>query len=57
MLQVPSGAGKKLTDQDLIGKSQDEIDMMRVMGFGNFDTTKNKKVRRSANSQDNCFVS
>jgi len=44
-MAIPSGAGKKLTDQDLIGKSQDEIDMMRVMGFGSFDTTKNKKVK------------
>merc|ERR1712226_516505 len=44
-MAIPSGAGKKLTDQDLIGKSQDEIDMMRVMGFGSFDSTKNKKVK------------
>ena len=44
IFKIPSGAGKKLTDEDLIGKSQDEIDMMRVMGFGSFDSTKNKKV-------------
>jgi len=44
-MAIPSGAGKKLTDQDLIGKSQDEIEMMRVMGFGSFETTKNKKVK------------
>jgi len=43
-MAIPSGSGKKLTDQDLIGKSEEEIDMMRVMGFGSFDTTKNKKV-------------
>ena len=30
---------------DLEGKSQDEIDMMKVMGFGNFSTTKNTKVK------------
>ena len=44
IMQIPSGAGKKLTDEDLVGKSQDEIEMMRIMGFGSFDTTKNKKV-------------
>ena len=31
-------------DEDVMEKSQDEIDMMTVMGFGTFGTTKNKKV-------------
>jgi hypothetical protein len=27
------------------GKSNEEVEMMKLMGFTNFDTTKNKKVR------------
>lgn len=37
-------AAQRLTDKDFEGKSQDEIDMMKVMGFSTFDTTKGKKV-------------
>eukprot|EP00090_Calanus_glacialis_P015763 TRINITY_DN2483_c0_g1_i1.p2 TRINITY_DN2483_c0_g1~~TRINITY_DN2483_c0_g1_i1.p2 ORF type:complete len:141 (-),score=56.05 TRINITY_DN2483_c0_g1_i1:86-508(-) len=33
-----------LTEKDFEGKSQEEIEMMKIMGFGGFDTTKNKKV-------------
>ncbi|XP_066141133.1 U4/U6.U5 small nuclear ribonucleoprotein 27 kDa protein [Euwallacea fornicatus] len=29
---------------DLVGKSEEEQEMMRMMGFCNFDTTKGKKV-------------
>ena len=34
-----------LTDKDFKGKSDEEVEMMRVMGFGGFDSTKNKKVK------------
>ena len=37
-------AAQRLTDKDFEGKSQEEIDMMKVMGFGGFDSTKGKKV-------------
>lgn len=33
-----------ITAADLEGKSQDEQDMLKLMGFCNFDTTKGKKV-------------
>ncbi|CAH1175631.1 unnamed protein product [Phaedon cochleariae] len=33
-----------VTAADLEGKSQDEQEMMKLMGFCNFDTTKGKKV-------------
>ncbi|GBO09930.1 hypothetical protein AVEN_25141-1 [Araneus ventricosus] len=31
-----------ITDKDLEGKTEEEIEMMKTMGFGNFDTTKVK---------------
>lgn len=34
----------KITEADLEGKSPEEIDMLRTMGFCSFDTTKHKKV-------------
>ncbi|XP_037092153.1 U4/U6.U5 small nuclear ribonucleoprotein 27 kDa protein-like, partial [Pollicipes pollicipes] len=34
----------ELTEEDFKGKSPEEIEMMKVMGFGGFDTTKGKKV-------------
>jgi len=33
-----------LTAKDFEGKSAEEIEMMKIMGFGGFTTTKNKKV-------------
>ncbi|GBN04779.1 hypothetical protein AVEN_120879-1 [Araneus ventricosus] len=33
-----------ITDKDLEGKTEEEIEMMKTMGFGNFDTTKGKHV-------------
>jgi len=33
-----------LTEDDLVDKTDDEITMLRMMGFCGFDTTKNKKV-------------
>ena len=34
-----------LTEKDFEGKSNEEIEMMKIMGFANFDTSKNKKVK------------
>ncbi len=46
---MPGGSsaveGQEMTEKDFEGKSPEEIEMMKVMGFGNFDTTKGKKVR------------
>ncbi|XP_022288781.1 U4/U6.U5 small nuclear ribonucleoprotein 27 kDa protein-like isoform X1 [Crassostrea virginica] len=33
-----------LTEDDFQGLPHDEADMMKIMGFGNFDSTKGKKV-------------
>lgn len=33
-----------ISEADLEGKTPEEIEMMKTMGFCNFDTTKNKKV-------------
>lgn len=35
----------KLTEADTAGKTEEEIDMMKMMGFGGFGTTKGKKVK------------
>ena len=34
-----------LTAEDLASKTAEELDMMKVMGFDSFDSTKNKKVK------------
>jgi U4/U6.U5 tri-snRNP-associated protein 3 len=39
---APSNPG--LADMGLQGKSDEEIEMMKLMGFATFDTTKGKKV-------------
>ena len=36
--------GKSFTASQMEGKSNEEVEMMKLMGFTNFDTTKNKKV-------------
>lgn len=47
---MPSSSKSKIhdrphvTEADLQGKSPEEQEMMKVMGFCGFDTTKNKKV-------------
>ena len=33
-----------IKESDLLGKTEEEIDMMKVMGFSGFNTTKGKKV-------------
>ena len=38
-----------IKESDLQGKTEEEIDMMKVMGFSGFNTTKGKKVRFSTN--------
>ena len=39
----PPAATPMLTEKDFEGKSQEEIEMMKIMGFGGFNTTKNKE--------------
>jgi U4/U6.U5 tri-snRNP-associated protein 3 len=39
-----------LDPAQLEGKTPDEIEMMKIMGFAGFDTTKGKKVEDSANA-------
>jgi len=34
-----------LTEKDFEGKSNEEIEMMKIMGFAGFNTSKNKKVQ------------
>ncbi|XP_064602549.1 U4/U6.U5 small nuclear ribonucleoprotein 27 kDa protein-like isoform X2 [Liolophura sinensis] len=36
-----------IDESQLAGKTEDEIAMMKLMGFCNFDTTKNKQVNKS----------
>ena len=38
----------KLTAEDIAGKTEEEIDMMKLMGFDGFNTTKGKKVTGNA---------
>ncbi|KAG8440879.1 hypothetical protein GDO86_006567 [Hymenochirus boettgeri] len=42
--------GVQITAEDLEGKTDEEIEMMKLMGFGTFDTTKGKKVDGSVNA-------
>jgi len=37
-------ARPQISDADLVGKTDDEIEMMKLMGFAGFDSTKNKHV-------------
>ena len=32
------------SEADFDGKTEEEVDMMKIMGFGGFDSTKGKKV-------------
>ncbi|XP_070621363.1 U4/U6.U5 small nuclear ribonucleoprotein 27 kDa protein [Erythrolamprus reginae] len=41
---------RHITEEDLEGKTEEEIEMMKMMGFGSFDTTKGKKVDGSVNA-------
>ena len=42
---APSAAPPILTEKDFEGKTDEEIEMMKIMGISSFDTTKNKKVK------------
>ena len=41
---APPSATPILTEKDFEGKSNEEIEMMKIMGFAGFNTSKNKKV-------------
>uniref|UniRef100_A0A8C3NEA5 U4/U6.U5 small nuclear ribonucleoprotein 27 kDa protein n=62 Tax=Aves TaxID=8782 RepID=A0A8C3NEA5_GEOPR len=41
---------RQITEEDLQGKTEEEIEMMKMMGFASFDTTKGKKVDGAANA-------
>uniref|UniRef100_A0A8C8B285 U4/U6.U5 small nuclear ribonucleoprotein 27 kDa protein n=1 Tax=Otus sunia TaxID=257818 RepID=A0A8C8B285_9STRI len=44
------GKERQITEEDLQGKTEEEIEMMKTMGFASFDTTKGKKVDGAANA-------
>ncbi|XP_073696952.1 U4/U6.U5 small nuclear ribonucleoprotein 27 kDa protein [Garra rufa] len=37
----------EISAEDMQGKTEEEIEMMKLMGFGSFDSTKGKKKERS----------
>ncbi|XP_024275246.1 U4/U6.U5 small nuclear ribonucleoprotein 27 kDa protein-like [Oncorhynchus tshawytscha] len=37
-------------EEDMQGKTKEEIEMMKIMGFGNFDTTKGRKTDGAVNA-------
>ncbi|XP_040270357.1 U4/U6.U5 small nuclear ribonucleoprotein 27 kDa protein [Bufo bufo] len=41
---------REMTAEELEGKTEEEIEMMKMMGFSSFDTTKGKKVDGSVNA-------
>uniref|UniRef100_A0A8C5M235 U4/U6.U5 small nuclear ribonucleoprotein 27 kDa protein n=1 Tax=Leptobrachium leishanense TaxID=445787 RepID=A0A8C5M235_9ANUR len=45
-----TGVAKEMTVEELEGKTEEEIEMMKLMGFDGFDTTKGKKVDGSVNA-------
>ncbi|XP_066570358.1 U4/U6.U5 small nuclear ribonucleoprotein 27 kDa protein [Amia ocellicauda] len=40
----------EISEEDLQGKTEDEIEMMKLMGFSTFDTTKGRKMDGSVNA-------
>uniref|UniRef100_A0A3P8XJH2 U4/U6.U5 small nuclear ribonucleoprotein 27 kDa protein n=1 Tax=Esox lucius TaxID=8010 RepID=A0A3P8XJH2_ESOLU len=40
----------QISEEDMQGKTEEEIEMMKIMGFGNFDTTKGKKTEGAVNA-------
>ncbi|XP_070760869.1 U4/U6.U5 small nuclear ribonucleoprotein 27 kDa protein [Enoplosus armatus] len=40
----------QISEEDMQGKTEEEIEMMKLMGFGSFDSTKGKKSDGSANA-------
>ncbi|XP_075714611.1 U4/U6.U5 small nuclear ribonucleoprotein 27 kDa protein [Rhinoderma darwinii] len=41
---------RQIAAEDLEGKTEEEIEMMKLMGFGSFETTKGRKVDGSVNA-------
>ncbi|XP_027889267.1 U4/U6.U5 small nuclear ribonucleoprotein 27 kDa protein [Xiphophorus couchianus] len=44
------GKSIQISAEDMEGKTEEEIEMMKTMGFGSFDTTKGKKTDGSVNA-------
>ncbi|KAL2092190.1 hypothetical protein ACEWY4_011988 [Coilia grayii] len=40
----------QISEEDMQGKTEEEIEMMKLMGFGSFDSSKGKKVDGSVNA-------
>lgn len=40
----------QISAEDMQGKTEEEIEMMKLMGFSTFDTSKGKKSEASANA-------
>lgn len=40
----------EISEADMEGKTEEEIEMLKVMGFGAFDTSKGKKMDGSVNA-------
>jgi len=52
----PPPAAPILTEKDFEGKTEDEIEMMKIMGFSGFSTTKNKKVNDNVHGDVHVLV-
>ncbi|XP_011840432.1 PREDICTED: U4/U6.U5 small nuclear ribonucleoprotein 27 kDa protein [Mandrillus leucophaeus] len=46
----PHRRRSRFAEEDLEGKTEEEIEMMKLMGFASFDSTKGKKVDGSVNA-------
>ncbi|XP_054906549.1 U4/U6.U5 small nuclear ribonucleoprotein 27 kDa protein [Poeciliopsis prolifica] len=44
------GKSIQISAEDMQGKTEEEIEMMKTMGFGSFDSTKGKKTDGSVNA-------
>ncbi|MED6239746.1 U4/U6.U5 small nuclear ribonucleoprotein, partial [Ataeniobius toweri] len=45
-----SGKAVQISAEDMEGKTEEEIEMMKMMGFASFDTTKGRKTDGSVNA-------
>ncbi|KAG7490365.1 U4 small nuclear ribonucleoprotein 27 kDa [Solea senegalensis] len=48
--EAKPGKSIQISEEDMQGKTEEEIEMMKTMGFGSFDTTKGKKTDGSVNA-------
>ncbi|XP_058492933.1 U4/U6.U5 small nuclear ribonucleoprotein 27 kDa protein [Solea solea] len=48
--EAKPGKSIQISEEDMEGKTEEEIEMMKTMGFGSFDTTKGKKTDGSVNA-------